>query len=136
MAPVRNMQLHDWCPAAAPLCLPASQTGAVLRMAGQLGYLVLSSVTMNENLFQVMLANVHNLLVSFEGRKGGMGREGLMRRGVRACCMAWAGSSCSSLPDVPHSCSDVDRSAGEGNAGVRAKVDRAMQGACRGRNGW
>ena len=32
-------------------------------MAGQLGYLVLSSVTMNENLFQVMLANVHNLLV-------------------------------------------------------------------------
>jgi hypothetical protein len=40
-------------------------SGAVLRMAGQLGYLVLSSVTMNENLFQVMLANVHNLLVSW-----------------------------------------------------------------------
>jgi hypothetical protein len=38
--------------------------GAVLRMAGQLGYLVLSSLTMNENLFAVMLANVHNLLVS------------------------------------------------------------------------
>jgi hypothetical protein len=37
--------------------------GAVLRMAGQLGYLVLSSLTMNENLFAVMLANVHNLLV-------------------------------------------------------------------------
>jgi len=32
-------------------------------MAGQLGYLVLSSLTMNENLFAVMLANVHNLLV-------------------------------------------------------------------------
>jgi hypothetical protein len=39
-------------------------SGAVLRMAGQLGYLVLSSLTMNENLFAVMLANVHNLLVS------------------------------------------------------------------------
>eukprot|EP00879_Flechtneria_rotunda_P012359 GHRR01012906.1.p1 GENE.GHRR01012906.1~~GHRR01012906.1.p1 ORF type:complete len:280 (+),score=115.70 GHRR01012906.1:215-1054(+) len=38
--------------------------GAVLRMVGQLGYLVLSSLTMNENLFAVMLANVHNLLVS------------------------------------------------------------------------
>jgi hypothetical protein len=35
----------------------------VLRMAGQLGYLVMSSLTMNENLFAVMLANVHNLLV-------------------------------------------------------------------------
>jgi hypothetical protein len=32
-------------------------------MAGQLGYLILSSLTMNENLFAVMLANVHNLLV-------------------------------------------------------------------------
>jgi hypothetical protein len=39
-------------------------SGAVLRMAGQLGYLVMSSLTMNENLFAVMLANVHNLLVS------------------------------------------------------------------------
>jgi hypothetical protein len=33
-------------------------------MSGQLAYLVLSSLTMNENLFSVMLANVHNLLVS------------------------------------------------------------------------
>jgi hypothetical protein len=33
-------------------------------MAGQLGYLVLSSLTMKENLFAVMLANVHNVLVS------------------------------------------------------------------------
>jgi hypothetical protein len=36
---------------------------AVLRMAWRLGYLVMSSLTMNENLFAVMLANVHNLLV-------------------------------------------------------------------------
>lgn len=36
--------------------------GAVIRMAGQLGYLMLSSVTMNENLFAVLLANVHALL--------------------------------------------------------------------------
>jgi hypothetical protein len=44
--------------------------GAVIRMAGQLAYLVLSSVTMNENLFAVLLANVHSLLV----RAGGRGR--------------------------------------------------------------
>eukprot|EP00775_Hariotina_reticulata_P001317 gene1317-1661_t len=36
--------------------------GAAIRMAGQLGYLILSSLTMNENIFAVMLANVHNLL--------------------------------------------------------------------------
>lgn len=38
--------------------------GAVIRMSGQLGYLLLSSVTMNENLFAVILSNVHGLLVS------------------------------------------------------------------------
>ncbi len=38
--------------------------GAVIRMAGQLAYLLLSSVTMNENLFAVLLSNVHALLVS------------------------------------------------------------------------
>ena len=38
--------------------------GAFLRMAGQLAYLMLSSITMNENLFAVVLANVHSLLVS------------------------------------------------------------------------
>jgi hypothetical protein len=37
--------------------------GSVLRMAGQMGYLLLSSFTMNENLFAVMVANVHNLMV-------------------------------------------------------------------------
>jgi hypothetical protein len=36
-------------------------------MSGQLAYLVLSSLTMNENLFSIMLANVHNLLVSRGG---------------------------------------------------------------------
>eukprot|EP00877_Chromochloris_zofingiensis_P005383 jgi/Chrzof1/14846/Cz09g18080.t1 len=36
--------------------------GAVIRMSGQLGYLLLSSVTMNENLFAVILSNVHGLL--------------------------------------------------------------------------
>jgi hypothetical protein len=44
------------------LSIPA---GALLRMAGQLAYLVLSSFTMNENLFAVVLANVHSLLVSY-----------------------------------------------------------------------
>lgn len=38
--------------------------GAVVRMAGQMAYLVLSSVTMNENLFAIMLSNVYSLLVS------------------------------------------------------------------------
>jgi hypothetical protein len=38
--------------------------GAALRMGGQLGYLLLSSVTLNENLFAVIVANVHGLLVS------------------------------------------------------------------------
>ena len=37
--------------------------GSALRMLGQLGYLLLSSATMNENLFAVMVANVHNLMV-------------------------------------------------------------------------
>ncbi|WIA23483.1 hypothetical protein OEZ85_000228 [Tetradesmus obliquus] len=47
--------------------------GAVLRMAGQLGYLVLSSLTMNENLFAVMLANVHNLLDRLSAALGSSG---------------------------------------------------------------
>jgi hypothetical protein len=37
--------------------------GAVVRMAGQLLYLVLSSVTMNENLFAIMMSNVYAMLV-------------------------------------------------------------------------
>jgi hypothetical protein len=56
-------------------------------MAGQLGYLVLSSVTMNENLFHVMLANVHNLLVRQRGIWVGWGGWGggrwTERRGTR-----------------------------------------------------
>jgi hypothetical protein len=47
--------------------------GSVLRMAGQMGYLLLSSFTMNENLFAVMVANVHNLMV----RRRGSGAGGL-----------------------------------------------------------
>lgn len=39
--------------------------GALVRMTGQLSYLVLSSVTMNENLFAVMLSNVYAMLVSY-----------------------------------------------------------------------
>lgn len=42
--------------------------GSILRMAGQMGYLLLSSFTMNENLFAVMVANVHNLMV--RGKRG------------------------------------------------------------------
>ncbi len=38
--------------------------GAAVRMAGQLLYLVLSSVTMNENLFAIMMSNVYAMLVS------------------------------------------------------------------------
>ena len=41
--------------------------GSALRMLGQLGYLLLSSATMNENLFAVMVANVHNLMVRMNG---------------------------------------------------------------------
>lgn len=37
--------------------------GAAVRMAGQFLYLVLSSATMNENLFALMLSNVYNMLV-------------------------------------------------------------------------
>ena len=37
--------------------------GAVVRMLGQLVYLVLSSVTVGENLFAIMLSNVYDLLV-------------------------------------------------------------------------
>ena len=37
--------------------------GALVRVGGQLAYLALSSATMNENLFAVMLSNVHALLV-------------------------------------------------------------------------
>lgn len=57
-AALGSMWVWSWSWSASILA------GAVLRMGGQLGYLVLSSVTMNENLFAVMLANVHNLLVS------------------------------------------------------------------------
>jgi hypothetical protein len=49
------------------LALPWSVSvplGAALRMGGQLAYLLLSSVTLNENLFAVIVANVHGLLVS------------------------------------------------------------------------
>lgn len=56
-AALGSMWVWQWPWAASILA------GAGLRMAGQLGYLVLSSLTMNENLFAVMLANVHNLLV-------------------------------------------------------------------------
>lgn len=37
--------------------------GAAVRMAGQFLYLVLSSATMNENLFALMLSNIYNMLV-------------------------------------------------------------------------
>ncbi|KAL6759366.1 hypothetical protein V8C86DRAFT_2574440 [Haematococcus lacustris] len=36
--------------------------GAAVRMAGQMAYLVLSSVTLNENLFAVMMSNVYAML--------------------------------------------------------------------------
>jgi len=38
--------------------------GAGVRIAGQLLYLVLSSATMNENLFAIMMSNVYAMLVS------------------------------------------------------------------------
>jgi Na+/serine symporter len=47
--------------------------GALVRMAGQLAYLVLSSVTMNENLFAVMLSNVHALLDQISAALGTSG---------------------------------------------------------------
>jgi hypothetical protein len=62
-------------------------SGAVLRMAGQLGYLVLSSLTMNENLFAVMLANVHNLLVSCLLGNGYMEQNGSVAI-KHLCCMS------------------------------------------------
>jgi hypothetical protein len=37
--------------------------GAVVRMAGQVLYLILTSVTMNENMFALVLSNVYNMLV-------------------------------------------------------------------------
>ncbi len=42
------------------LCIAS---GALVRMAGQLAYLLLSSITMNENLFAIMMSNVYALLV-------------------------------------------------------------------------
>ncbi|GIL91598.1 hypothetical protein Vretimale_9635 [Volvox reticuliferus] len=36
--------------------------GALVRMFGQLSYLVMSSVTMNENMFALLLSNVYNML--------------------------------------------------------------------------
>lgn len=47
--------------------------GAVVRMAGQFGYLVFSSFTMNENLFAVMLANVHAMLDQISAATGASG---------------------------------------------------------------
>ncbi|GBF93592.1 hypothetical protein Rsub_06312 [Raphidocelis subcapitata] len=47
--------------------------GSVLRMAGQMGYLLLSSFTMNENLFAVMVANVHNLMDRLSASVGASG---------------------------------------------------------------
>ncbi|KIZ00682.1 hypothetical protein MNEG_7281 [Monoraphidium neglectum] len=47
--------------------------GSVLRMAGQMGYLLLSSFTMNENLFAVMVANVHNLMDRLSASIGASG---------------------------------------------------------------
>jgi hypothetical protein len=47
--------------------------GALVRMGGQLAYLVLSSITMNENLFAVMLSNVHALLDQISAALGTSG---------------------------------------------------------------
>ncbi|KXZ54746.1 hypothetical protein GPECTOR_4g816 [Gonium pectorale] len=47
--------------AKAPFWLGVA-AGALVRMAGQLGYLVMSSVTMNENMFALLLSNVYNML--------------------------------------------------------------------------
>jgi hypothetical protein len=74
--------------------------GSVLRMAGQMGYLVLSSFTMNENLFAVMVANVHNLMVGFIW--GGVG----VGVGVGAWRRAWGQPplrpcSATSAPSTP-----------------------------------
>jgi hypothetical protein len=59
--------------------------GSVLRMAGQMGYLLLSSFTMNENLFAVMVANVHNLMVGACG--------GCLRAPAGAGCITASGLS-------------------------------------------
>ncbi|EFJ47259.1 hypothetical protein VOLCADRAFT_81593 [Volvox carteri f. nagariensis] len=41
---------------------PGVVAGALVRMCGQLSYLVMSSVTMNENMFALLLSNVYNML--------------------------------------------------------------------------
>ncbi|GLC34320.1 hypothetical protein PLESTB_000742500 [Pleodorina starrii] len=41
---------------------PGVVAGALVRMVGQLSYLVMSSVTMNENMFALLLSNVYNML--------------------------------------------------------------------------
>lgn len=80
-AALATMWVWRWPWAASVLA------GSALRMAGQMGYLVLSSATMNENLFAVMVANVHNLMVSRNGRGWCVGPKA-----VRTCGQGdWAG---------------------------------------------
>jgi hypothetical protein len=60
--------------------------GALVRMAGQLAYLILSSITMNENLFAVMLSNVHALLDQVSAALGTSGAPST----VAVTCMIFA----------------------------------------------
>lgn len=64
--------------------------GSVSRMAGQMGYLLLSSFTMNENLFAVMVANVHNLMVRCSVKKG-MGEARRAGLASRVGARGWRG---------------------------------------------
>ena len=43
--------------------------GSLARLLGQLGYLAVTSWTLNENLFRLLLANVYSLLVSLFGNQ-------------------------------------------------------------------
>lgn len=47
--------------------------GALVRVGGQLAYIALSSFTLNENLFAVLLANVHALLDQLSAAVGASG---------------------------------------------------------------
>jgi hypothetical protein len=47
--------------------------GALVRVGGQLAYIALSSATLNENLFAVLLANVHALLDQLSAAVGASG---------------------------------------------------------------
>lgn len=47
--------------------------GALVRVGGQLAYIALSSATLNENLFAVLLANVHALLDQMSAAVGASG---------------------------------------------------------------